>query len=237
MGKITFMSTRLRCWALISIFSISTMATGQEIHCNLTQISSESIAGTCTGIIPPTLQLLKSSGSSDVIWEGSASEGGLIWPLDIAAIQTNTSDALLVRYEMGWFFIDDFSLTGSTPKLVWNMSNKVGPSAVDIEILNLALSKLNNGSNWNRADNRNCADDSQLLSLYCALTYATTQLMGKPYHRQPAIQVIREIIGARWPERFSDHRLMDFNNNQASDFNDINILFREAQDTIASLLR
>ncbi len=217
---------------LITMFGMS--VSGQEVTCSLTQDSESRITGSCEGIIPPNLELTQAAENSFMLWEGSASENDLVWPIDVVSLRYADGDELLVLYEMGWFYVTEFD---SSQVLIWNMANEAAPSGRDIQVLDIAKDFLNGGQSWNRADNRICPENAVAVSLYCALLRASEQVMGKPYHRQPAMQVIREIIGDRWPDRYSNHRLMEFNNHPSTRFTELEELFELARVQIRESMR
>ncbi len=218
--------------SLITIFC--TPAFAQNVTCSLTQSTESQITGSCEGIIPPNLELTRSKDSSQLLWEGSASENNLAWPIDLSLFDYSDGSELLVMYEMGWFYVAEFD---PSRILSWSMSDVAAPSSRDLQVLDIAEDMLSSGRSWNRADNRECPEDESKLSLYCALLHASEQVMGKPYHRQPAMQVIREIIGNRWPERYSNHRLMEFNNHELTMYSDLVELFAQARQEVSANIR
>lgn len=225
-------SVQATLWIFIAMFGMP--ALGQNVTCALTQSSMSQITGSCEGIIPPNLELAKSNENSIVLWEGSASENDLTWPIDVSSFEYSDGIELLVMYEMGWFYVTEFD---PSRILSWDMSEVAAPSSKDIQVIEIAQKFLNGGQSWNRADNRECPENEADVSLYCSLLQASEQVMGKPYHRQPAMQVIREIIGNRWPDRYSNHRLMEFNNHPSTSFSDLAELFKQAKHEISENMR
>jgi hypothetical protein len=107
-------------------------------------------------------------------------------------------------------------------------------SKVDIEIVRRAREILNSPAKWNRADNRICPETATTYSLYCALEKATTEKSGAFEHRGAAMQEARFVIEdvAHDVSRYQ-HRLMDYNNDPTTTFEDMQKVFRLLEERIA----
>jgi len=107
----------------------------------------------------------------------------------------------------------------------------------DLQIVRRARQLLDAPAKWNRADNRKCPADAKTFSLYCALETATVQ-SGKNFeHRGAALQEMRFVIDEITVERNYDHRLMDYNNDPATTFADIQEVFRITESLITLRLK
>ncbi len=104
---------------------------------------------------------------------------------------------------------------------------------VDLQIVQRARQLLDSQAKWNRADNRKCPADAKTFSLYCALETATVQSGRNFEHRGAALQEMRFVIDEITAERNYDHRLMDYNNDPATTFADIQEVFRITESLIA----
>ena len=106
-------------------------------------------------------------------------------------------------------------------------------SAVDIQILDRALNLLNNGTNWNRADNRVCDNSSYPYrwSLFCALHQASIDITSEYRHLRPANQATRQAINEITSGKKYAHTLQDYN-NEADGFNSIKKMFERAKEII-----
>lgn len=95
-------------------------------------------------------------------------------------------------------------------------------STKDIAILDRALSLLNNGSNWNRLDNRVCDIDAYPYkwSLFCALHQASIDVDAEYRHLRPAMQATRQAIDEITAGKKYAHMLQDYN-NEAQSFDSI----------------
>jgi hypothetical protein len=107
----------------------------------------------------------------------------------------------------------------------------------DLEIAKRAKQILDSPAKWNRADTRKCPAEAKTFSLYCALEKATDEVSGKFEHRGAAMQEARFVIDAVAPNRNNyNHRLMDYNNDPATTFADIQKVFGLLEDRIAARL-
>jgi len=57
---------------------------------------------------------------------------------------------------------------------------------------------------------------------------AVERRMGRYHHRQPALELVREVIAERWRERITSHQLVDFNNHPATTMADLRIVLQVA---------
>jgi hypothetical protein len=109
----------------------------------------------------------------------------------------------------------------------------------DVRILTKALELLRDESVWNRADDRECADDEATgkRSLFCALQKACIEVLGEYDHRRVALQEVRFAVqDATRGQRF-EHRLRDFNNLQTTRLADVKAVLQTAIDRVTSRLK
>ena len=92
---------------------------------------------------------------------------------------------------------------------------------VDLKIVKRAREILNSPSKWNRADNRVCPETAKVFSLYCALQVATKEVTAKPNHRGAALQETRFVVDEITLGRNYEHRLMNYNNDPTTTFEDV----------------
>jgi hypothetical protein len=107
----------------------------------------------------------------------------------------------------------------------------------DLEIVMRARTILDSPSKWNRSDNRKCPAGAKTFSLYCALEMATIEVGGKSEHRGAALQEARVVIDEIAAGRNYDHRLMGYNNDPTTTFNDIQEVFSIVERRIALRLK
>jgi hypothetical protein len=108
----------------------------------------------------------------------------------------------------------------------------------DLVIIQRADSLLSDTARWNRQDDRDCGDDiaNGKYSLFCALYKASIDVAGEYLHRRTVMQAIRFIIGKDFRSRFNHHRLMDFNNNPETTFQDVKEVLKKTREIIISQL-
>jgi len=107
----------------------------------------------------------------------------------------------------------------------------------EVQIVQRAQEILDSPSKWNRADTRVCPGDAKNFSLYCALEKATRDVTGQFEHRGAAMQEARFVIEEVAPGwRKYHHRLMDYNNDPATTFADIQRVLRLLGERISKRL-
>jgi hypothetical protein len=107
----------------------------------------------------------------------------------------------------------------------------------DLQIVKRAREILDAPAKWNRADNRKCPAGAKTFSFYCALETATIEIGGKREHRGAALQEARFVIDEIAINRNYDHRLMDYNNDPTTTFDDIQEVFRITESLLALRLK
>jgi len=158
------------------------------------------------------------------------------WSIEIATYQYAAGPKLIVRTG-AWHVLDAFSVSAEGLALAWNEGAEAPPAQTDLDIFLAAREFLSDETKWDREDDRDCENDESLISLYCALARATATEMGRYQHRQPAMQAVRRVIGAEWPERIVDHRLMNFNNDPRTTLADVHRLFDLAEESLRRTIR
>jgi CubicO group peptidase (beta-lactamase class C family) len=119
-----------------------------------------------------------------------------------------------------------------------NDSNARPPvTKMDLQIIKRAREILDSPAKWNRADNRECPAEAKTVSLYCALQRATVEVTGKAEHRGAALQEVRFVIDEIAADRKYEHRLMNYNNDPATTFDDIQEVFRITESLITLRLK
>ena len=108
--------------------------------------------------------------------------------------------------------------------------------ALDLAVLDGALSRLDDDARWDRNDDRECATEDETVSLYCALYFASLEYLGRYEHRRTAMQEVRFAIEDATDGREFEHRLMDFNNLPDTSLADVRGVIRTARDRVAARL-
>ena len=106
----------------------------------------------------------------------------------------------------------------------------------DLAILDSADMRLSHPSFWDRADDRKCAVQDKIFSLYCALYFGSIDAIGEYQHRRTAMQEVRFAIEDATGGREFEHRLMGFNNLSETSFHDIKSIIKTARETVQERL-
>ncbi|MES1214345.1 MAG: hypothetical protein ABUT20_02415 [Bacteroidota bacterium] len=111
-------------------------------------------------------------------------------------------------------------------------------SAKDLAVIDRALILLNNGTNWNRFDNRVCDIDSYPYnwSLFCALHQASIDVDSEYKHLRPANQAVRQAINEVSNGKQYAHLLQDYN-NEAQSFDVIAKVLNRAKEIIIEKIK
>jgi hypothetical protein len=111
-------------------------------------------------------------------------------------------------------------------------------TTADVKIVQRARQILDSPSKWNRADTRICPPDAKTFSLSCALEKATGEVTGNFKHREAAMQEARFVIDEIAPHaKTYHHRLMDYNNDPTTTFDDIQKTLGLLEERIATRLK
>jgi len=166
---------------------------------------------------------------SETDWQGAIVLGTTPLLVEIVHSPTGSDYDYIFRSNIDWFYISEWNLAGEPARLSFELTNVVSPTKVDRDILLDARTRLLGAPVWDKEDDRNCDNDPpNTLSLYCALIESTQNAMGRYYHRQPALQLVRLEIQENWQERIKGHRLMSFNNHPDTTLEDVTLMLNQA---------
>jgi hypothetical protein len=127
------------------------------------------------------------------------------------------------------------STTATSPEL----ERRDQPATLeDVRILQKAGALLKDESVWNRADDRDCADDEATgkRSLFCALQKACVEVLGTYDHRRVALQEVRFAVEDATRGQKFEHRLRDFNNLPTTRLVDVKAVLQVATARVKSRL-
>lgn len=115
-----------------------------------------------------------------------------------------------------------------------DLGQELAAGEVDARIVDRALELLADEGAWNAHDERICTDDSEggAFSLFCALYVASVEVAARYLHRRPAMEVTREVVAERAPERIVAHTLRDFNNSGLTTHRELLDVLREARSRL-----
>ena len=205
---------------------------GQSVTCSLSVAETGSFVGVCQfAETTRRIELSRPEDASDALWAGTVEGATASRQVEIATYQYSSGPRLIVRTG-AWHILDELSVSDDGLRLAWDEGIEAPPSQTDLDIFLAARDLLSDEAQWDREDDRDCENDTSLISLYCALARSTAEAMGRYQHRQPAMQAVRRVIAAEWPERVVDHRLMNFNNDPRTTLADVYRLFELAEESL-----
>jgi hypothetical protein len=111
----------------------------------------------------------------------------------------------------------------------------IAVSQVDLNVLVRVKALLANQNQWEPDSQRICEAASSH-SLFCALQFAQMEITGTYDHRLPAMQEVRFALDDLFPERWTEHRLADFNSHPQTTFEDISLVLDTAISAVEAKL-
>ncbi len=142
----------------------------------------------------------------------------------------------IAKTPFGWFALQQSDRDDGTLRLTVAANNQLPPTSDDIRIIQRAKALLSDEKEWNRSDNRTCPPHPEKWSLFCALQQATQEVSGGVHYRQPALQMVREVLNEVGGNRLDKHRLMDYNNHRDTTLVEIQSLLSTAQSRLEQRL-
>lgn len=140
---------------------------------------------------------------------------------------------------VGWYTFDNLNFKDNSISFDIDLDPDVPVLEEDLKILGQVRKLLPDSLHWNRNDDRKCQDDNEngKYSFFCALQTASTITVGEYNHRNAVMQIMRQLIEKRYPEKKWVHRFKDFNNMPQTTFNDIITIIDEAEKIIRKDLK
>lgn len=158
------------------------------------------------------------------VWTGTMSDDSRKFPAELEIYRGGLG---ILRTEYGWFAVSNVA-SSVTLSFELDASHEIKPNVMDGRIVERATALLSTPTVWNRMDNRICPAAASTWSIYCAMEQATIDGTGAANHRRPAMEAVRAIVDERSAGRSYQHRLMDYNNDPTTRFDDVRSLFSEA---------
>jgi len=158
-------------------------------------------------------------------------------PTRFEVIMPSAGKPGIAKTPFGWFALQRARRENETLTLTISANNQLPPTQDDIRIIQRAEALLSDEKVWNRRDSRTCPPNPDEWSLFCALQQATEEISGSVHYRQPALQMVREVLNEVGGNRLGKHRLMDYNNHPDTTLAEIHSLLRTAQARLEKRLR
>ena len=217
--------------ALFGLMPVAGVA-AQTYECRLSAGGSQ-WAGECTSPDDEPLRMeIRRTAAEEFAWVGAFflnEMGPLAFDLD-----PDAGGQGIIRTPFGWLWLEEFAPSEDAVAVGFTIENEVPPGEADLRIIDRALEILAAPALWDRADDRVCDETDRTWSLYCVMVAATIDITGEAQHRQPALQVVRRVVGEVGSERVVDHRLMDYNNHPDTTFEQIREVLRLARERAAA---
>jgi hypothetical protein len=156
---------------------------------------------------------------------------------------------LLAHRNIGWRYDDILEATNelfsklnkasTNSELVVNNTNHyLIFDTLDLKILQKADAILSDSSKWNKNDNRKCDDDiaNDRYSLYCALSKARLETIGKYERGKPALKIVEFTIKKYEQRRVVENPLSEWNNHPDTTFEELKKVLKESMDEVKKQL-
>ena len=123
-------------------------------------------------------------------------------------------------------------LVGGFAGYVYMINRPLSQNEYDAAILERTIELLSDEAGWSKSGDRSCDADEQMLNLYCALRRASIEVAGEFKHRAAALQEVRHAIERQNPRVDYAHRLMDYNDDQGTSFEELHAVLQDALDNL-----
>jgi hypothetical protein len=157
-------------------------------------------------------------------------------PVRFSVIKPKDGKEGVAKTPYGWFAVTKSEQIGDKLQLTISANRQLPPTEEDLRIIRRALALLPSEAVWNKQDDRKCPAGQERLSLFCAMTQATTEVSGGVHYRQSAMQAVREVLNEVGGDRVKKHRIMDYNNHPDTTLADIHALLRAAESKLTQRL-
>jgi len=146
---------------------------------------------------------------------------------------------ILFRFKSSYMSFDNLLINDESISFTFDIDPEVPVTEDDLKIIQIAKKLLSEEKYWNKNDDRNCDDDlaNKSFSLYCALRLSSLEVENKYNHRNAALQKLRHLIEIKYPDKEWNHRLMDFNNMEETDYEEIINILNEIENSFIQELK
>ena len=138
---------------------------------------------------------------------------------------------IMFRFRSEWLAFDELKVNENRISFTVDRDPVVPFTRDDLKIIQLAKDMLSEQKYWHKQDDRICEDDlaNKTYSLFCALKIASLAVEQKYNHRNAVLQKLRHLIKEKDPNKVWNHRLMDFNNQEETSYEDVVSILREME--------
>ena len=154
-------------------------------------------------------------------------------PTEFTLSKRSGFSQIMFRFKSDYLTFDNLKIENQSISFTINEDPVVPVTEDDLKIIQLAKKLLSEEQYWNKEDDRRCDDDlaNKSYSLYCALRLASLEIENKYNHRNAVLQKLRHLIDLKYPNKKWNHRLMDFNNMEETNYEDIVKILNEIEQS------
>jgi hypothetical protein len=109
-------------------------------------------------------------------------------------------------------------------------------TAADLQIVERAQDILASPERWNRNDFQACPAGAKTLGIFCAMKRASEEVIGEFDEVAPFMREARQVVDFIAPKQYGA-RLVDFNNDPATTFADVQAFFRILHNRMSRRLK
>lgn len=108
-------------------------------------------------------------------------------------------------------------------------------TARDLQVVDRALAILNSTDKWNRHETQQCAADARTFGIYCTLKKALEDVTGQFDEESVVLKDARAVVDFVATKQYGA-RLVNYNNDPATSFDDIQAFFRILRNRVVRRL-
>jgi hypothetical protein len=127
----------------------------------------------------------------------------------------------MIKKILLWVLTTILVLAAAFVGYVYWINRPLPQNEFDVVILQRTIELLGNQFDWSQTGDRSCKAEGPPFNLYCALRQASVDVTGEFKHRAAALQAVRHAIEQQNPGVEYAHRLMDYNNDPGTSFEDL----------------
>ena len=225
-------NVRLRALIILSVVMCPfAPALAQSVTCRAELGSGQSMTGQCVqgDSVVALLVLERPARSTPHLWMGTirgtsfgaSASGG---PVGESKIGFDARPGGALRLGRSWLALREVQSDSVKLQFTFHFDRDQRATEVDARILERAHALLPDISSWNRRDTTDMAaaptkgfgcTPATRQSMFCALYRASLEVVGDYAHFRPAINSVRQALGAASKKAYR-HPLVDFNNDAAT---------------------
>lgn len=234
---------RIRAMVVLATLTFPLSAVAQSVTCRVERGREASLNGQCVQgkSVVGQVVLQRPALGTPHLWMGTISGSGFTsaassGPAGQTEIGVDVRPGGALRLGRAWLALRDVAVDSVGLQFTFHTDRDQRATDVDARILSRARTMLDNLSRWNRRDTTDmaaaptkgfgCAPATRQ-SMFCALHLASLQVAGDYAHFRPAVNSVRQALGAATKKAYR-HPLVDFNNDTATTLRDVRAVLDSA---------